>query len=241
MAKLVRVSLTDQISDYIQGKIKSGEWKPGEKIPSETELAEKLGVSRMSLRNGIQRCNALGITETRAGEGTFVRDFSLRSYFTELHNMDLLGKTPGEINDLRYILQIGSLRLALYDHLITQADIDELEGFLKSMNQSLDARDMESFHIADARFHRAICHLSKNTFLFNIYDAIEMLINDTARRNVEWSIGHHASDEHVRIYHQRLFDSIKNEDIEGFIDVLMNSSERTDRPFQKTVSQKSHI
>ena len=112
MKKFVKSSLVDQIFDYIQGEIIHGTWKPGEKLPSETELAASLEVSRMSLRSAIQRCCAMGLTETRTGEGTFVRNFSLRSYFSELYRMKLLGQQPNEINDLCAILQLGSARLA---------------------------------------------------------------------------------------------------------------------------------
>lgn len=87
MPKIMKTSLTDQIFDYIQGEIVKGTWKPGEKLPSETELAASLGVSRMSLRSAIQRSCAMGLTETRVGEGTFVRNFSLRSYFAQLYRL----------------------------------------------------------------------------------------------------------------------------------------------------------
>ena len=113
MPKFVKSSLVDQIFDYLQSEILKGTWAPGEKLPSETELAVSLDVSRMSLRSAIQRCCAMGLTETRVGEGTFVRDFNLRSYFTELYRLKLLGRNPNEINDMRAILQLGSVRLAM--------------------------------------------------------------------------------------------------------------------------------
>ena len=50
--KLSRISITDQIYQVLIQKITSGEWKIGEKIPSEIDLAEQLGVSRPSLKNG---------------------------------------------------------------------------------------------------------------------------------------------------------------------------------------------
>ena len=49
MEEFKRASLSDQIFDYIKRQIDNGTWKPGEKIPSETELARELGVSRMTL------------------------------------------------------------------------------------------------------------------------------------------------------------------------------------------------
>ena len=135
MKKLVKTNLTDQIFNYIQEEIIKGTWKPGEKLPSENELSESLGVSRMSLRSAIQRCSAMGLTETRVGEGTFVRSFNLRSYFSELYRMKLLGRDPNEINDLRCVLQIASARLAIADG-IAESDLQVLIDLSKTMEQA---------------------------------------------------------------------------------------------------------
>ena len=74
----------------------------------------------------------MGLTETRVGEGTFVRDFNLRSYFTELYRLKLLGRNPNEINDMRAILQLGSVRLAMTDS-ISQEKIGKLEELFHQM------------------------------------------------------------------------------------------------------------
>ncbi len=101
MEKIVRKTLTDQIFDYIQDQIANGNWKRGEKLPSETELAEKLGVSRMSLRAAIQRSNTMGLTETKVGEGTFVKKISMRPFIENLLKSNLLSADNDDINDMR--------------------------------------------------------------------------------------------------------------------------------------------
>lgn len=224
--KIVRTNLTAQISSYLQDEILKGTWKPGEKIPSENDLAETLGVSRMSLRSAIQRCNAIGLTETRVGEGTFVRDFNLRSYFGELYRMRLLGDSPNEINDLRSILQIGSVRLALTDG-ISPDEIKRLEDLGEQMEQAAAANDLDAFHAADIQFHREACRLCHNKLLYGIYDAIEFLLDDITKTNVERSIQQSPGFSNVLSHHREMLESIRTGDIERFTKAMMESRERS--------------
>ncbi|WP_258549636.1 FadR/GntR family transcriptional regulator [Rossellomorea aquimaris] len=59
--------------------------KPGDKIPSERELSERLNVGRSSVREALRALELLGLIETKRGEGTFLRDFR------DHHLIDLLG------------------------------------------------------------------------------------------------------------------------------------------------------
>ena len=68
----VRVQVFWQLRDQILRRT----WPPGSKLPSEKELCQTMGVSRVSIREGIQHLVSLGILETRHGEGTFVREWS---------------------------------------------------------------------------------------------------------------------------------------------------------------------
>lgn len=226
MGKIVRTNLTDQITSYIQDEILKGTWKPGEKLPSETELAETLGVSRMSLRSALQRCNAIGLTETKVGEGTFVRDFNLRSYFGDLYDMKLLGNDPAQINDLRCVLQIASVRLALAKG-IQGEDLATLQDLYRQMEKAMDENDLETFHGLDTRFHRGVCRLCHNQPLYIIYDALEFVINDITRQNVERSVAQTPGFEHIRTHHREIMESIQTGDMDRLVRELMASRERS--------------
>ena len=65
-------SVTGKIAHYIRKNIRNGNWTVGEKIPSENQLCEELGVSRVSVRSALQQFIALGILESVHGKGTFV-------------------------------------------------------------------------------------------------------------------------------------------------------------------------
>lgn len=232
MKKIVKSSLTDQIFDYIQEEIVKGTWKPGDKLPSETELAATLGVSRMSLRSAIQRSCAMGLTETRVGEGTFVRNFNLRSYFAELYRLHLLGRDPNEINDLRCMLQISSARLAVADG-IDAGDMAVLEELGRNMEQAAADNDLEAFHTADSQFHRAVCELCKNDLLYKIYDAVEALLDDVTRQNVQRSTQRAGSFQLVLEHHREILESLRTQDMDRFTQAMMDSRARSHSYYPK--------
>ena len=75
--RIRKVSASEQVCEAIQAQISSGVWKVGDKLPSESELAAKFGVNRLTVRMALQKLNALGIVETRTGSGTFVIEFDV--------------------------------------------------------------------------------------------------------------------------------------------------------------------
>ena len=122
--KVNRRTVADQAFHIILKKISSGEWKIGEKIPSEIELAQDLGVSRTTLKMALQKLNTLGILETRVGEGSFVCEFSFNSLFSELLRCNLLTGNNSELNQFRVLVEYCVLRLAVLNP-ITEDEIDE--------------------------------------------------------------------------------------------------------------------
>lgn len=212
MEEFKRASLSDQIFDYIKRQIDNGVWKPGEKIPSETELAKDLGVSRMSLRSGIKKANVLGLTETKTGEGTFVKKFSMGSYFKELYDADILSWKPNDLNDLFSILQLGSARISLIND-ISDKHLPKLEKELNRMIEATRLESLEDFHEADISFHREVCSLAENEMLMMIFGAIESLIKERIKENVKRSIEINGSFSIVLAHHQDIYNAIANKDI----------------------------
>lgn len=70
----VQESMQTQVENYILGKIESGSWPVGSKIPSERELSLKLDLSRTTVRNAIQELTTRGLFDRKIGQGTFVRE-----------------------------------------------------------------------------------------------------------------------------------------------------------------------
>ena len=235
MEKIVKKTLADQIFEYIQEQIANGNWKHGQKLPSETELAEQLGVSRMSLRAAIQRSNVMGLTETKVGEGTFVRKITMRPYIETLLKNNLLSADNDDINDMRNILQIGSFRLAL--NLPTfDDDVKVLEDLYNKMVEASKADDREAFHKADIGFHKNLCKCCRNEMMYIIYDAIEYILDDVTRKNVTRSLEYNGSYDRILEYHRNLLETIKNKDLDEFISIVA-SSERRSHKYQSIYGQ----
>ena len=63
--------LTDQVASQLSDRLRRGEWKPGERLPTEHQLSAEFGVSRPTVRSALSRLESLGLTITRHGLGTF--------------------------------------------------------------------------------------------------------------------------------------------------------------------------
>ena len=148
--KVNRRTVADQVFHIILKKISSGEWKIGEKIPSEIELAQDLGVSRTTLKMALQKLNTLGILETRVGEGSFVCEFSFNSLFSELLRCNLLTGNSSELNQFRVLVEYCVLRLAVLNP-ITEDEIDALEVHLNEMKRAIETGDEETYQVVGSQ------------------------------------------------------------------------------------------
>ena len=144
--KIVKVSIVDQVCDAVKKDIMNGTWKAGEKIPSESELAEQFGVNRLSVRMALQKLNTLGLIETRVGEGSFVRDFSLGPFLSEISFIYSSDEKYREVRQLRELLEGDSINIAIQS--ATQEEIDELKRALdlyfeqaKRHHQNIDSEE----------------------------------------------------------------------------------------------------
>ena len=109
---LDKKEIRQQVFEQLLSQITTGKWKPGEKIPSENELTSIMGVSRISVREAIQKLAAMDLVETYRGKGTFVKEFTTNNYLKSLTPMLLM--TPDDILfvvEYRRILEVGIIDL----------------------------------------------------------------------------------------------------------------------------------
>lgn len=104
MAKLKKIK-TESLRSQVYMQLKSqlnGVWKAGEKLPSESELCDTFGVSRVTVRAAIQQLEILGLIETQHGGGNFVRDFSTINALDTLHPLIQISENQDIITVLEY-------------------------------------------------------------------------------------------------------------------------------------------
>jgi GntR family transcriptional repressor for pyruvate dehydrogenase complex len=199
-----RDSVRDQVFDQLKEQVIKGTWTPGGKLPSENELAGRLGVSRVSIREGLQKLVTLGLLETRHGEGTYVKEISPDVYLNSLFPLLLLEKT-GIIHVLEYRKAIDTGAVALAVERADAADIGEMERILSVMEQS--SKEPHRFAEADLDFHLAVAKATKNPIFIKVNSIIRNILSLSMEEIVK-NLGRNDG----LYYHRKILDAIKARD-----------------------------
>ncbi len=155
-------SPVDKIIRQIRGLITSGQLAPGEKLPAERKLAEKLGVSRTHVRDAIQKLEFYGILRTRPQSGTIVAGIGITALEGLISDVLKLEKSDfTTLVETRVILETHAAELAAERR--TEADLVEIEKALMAYEDKLRAG--ESAVEEDLLFHLKIAEASKNAVL----------------------------------------------------------------------------
>ena len=225
VGNLKKAKLTDQIFDTLKELILSGQWPVGYKLPSEPELANQLGVSRMSLRSALQKLQILGLVDVQVGNGTFVKELSLSDYFEEIGSILTHVSSPQDIVEMRTALEGIGIRLAVQHN--SQERIEELRQRLRDFHQAVLDFDMEKIAQADAAFHDCIIQMSGNKLLSVLYRLCAKTFLDyfrvVATRTKLLPSDHDFSDE----LHMRIFKALEKGDQEEANRVCMETIEHS--------------
>jgi len=155
-------SATDRTIDRIVGLITSGELSANQRLPSEEKLAERMEVSRGSLREAVRVLAYLGVLDVRVGDGTYVTDLNGERLLAAL---DLVGqvankRTVLEIFEIRTVLEAAAASLAATR--ITDDQLEQIQDTLECLRRSDNS---EEFVRHDIRFHDLIAEASGNVSL----------------------------------------------------------------------------
>src|SRR5262245_19172299 len=169
---------TELVTEYVRGQIVRGEIGRGQRLPPERELGRVLGVSRTSVRAGLQSLAAKGVLVTRHGAGTFVADgppvldSEPLSFLAALH-----GFTRHEMFEARRTLEGGVAAFAA-----TRAsghDLAAISEEVTGMFATLD--DAHAFLVHDIRFHRAVAAAAGNPILASIVEMVSGIFYELRR------------------------------------------------------------
>lgn len=160
-----RASLVDQVIDQLKEQITSGAWPLNTKIPTETVLAEQLGVGRNTVREAVRALTHAGLLDCRQGDGTYVRATSELSgvMMRRLRQAEQL-----EIFEVRRALEVEAARLAATRR--TEADVQLINEALARRERAWEAGDPKEFVEADLAFHVAVVNATHNRVLMDLYE-----------------------------------------------------------------------
>jgi GntR family transcriptional regulator, transcriptional repressor for pyruvate dehydrogenase complex len=170
--------------------IEANELPVGERLPSEAELAASFAVSRSVIREALHSLNALGLTKSYAGRGTFVAA-------THAQSQLLIGRyEPWHLNEVRLALEVPSARNAAVRRV--DEDLTELLSLANKFSETTDADERSQ---VDADFHTAIASASGNPLFARLVTDLRAVLRDQARQ-VAAAPGRQAqaAREHMEIY-----------------------------------------
>jgi GntR family transcriptional repressor for pyruvate dehydrogenase complex len=193
-----RRTLTSQVIDYVLGMIKSGQAKPGDRLPTEAELTASLGVSRTCVREAMKSLESLRLITVRPKVGAVVLEPSPTALFNAEHlSTEAFRQQTNVLIEFRRILEIGLAPLAA-----EKATMQDLESMQAAMDEHRVAiATNRSAYTADMAFHKALARASKNPIAMMVLDLIsEPLLEQRKMTN---RVPHAAEDglrDHARIY-----------------------------------------
>lgn len=143
--------------------------KPGDSLPSESELVEHFGVSRVVIREATRALAARGLVEVRQGKRPTIIGFNAvmpRHFF----RMGLSGDKDAllELVEVRRTLEVTNARLAAVR--ATGADVEEMQTAISEMKASLE--DTGAYDEADLKFHEGLANATGNRFLRLLIEAL---------------------------------------------------------------------
>lgn len=200
--------IREQVFEQLLMKITMGEWKAGEKIPSENELAKAMGVSRLSVREAIQKLSALSIVETVRGKGTYVLAFSANNYIRSMTPMLYLSLSDiRSIVQYRKIIEIGIIDIIMQN--IKKKDIDYLKKTLQKMIYFYEKKNFGKYKEYDVAFHMKMYEMTDNPFIIKISN----IVKDSIGSAIEGALTDKGAKEGIE-FHREIINCIEENDPE---------------------------
>ncbi len=215
-----RRNVADEIAGILQHKIVELNLKEGDKLPSHEVLSQELGVSKASLREGLQKLSVMGLVDLRQGLGTIVATPSISNFFKILSpRLVSLGCSLSDLFDARIWIEVYTAAEAAKKR--DQQDLMQMSTLLSEMENSISRGDSESFSRADMDFHICIAKAAKNVVLVEMLRTITELIlfhDNLVHRKPGGS-------EISFTYHRQIYTAISDEDPDAAKQAMVNHIE----------------
>ncbi|MBS1896317.1 MAG: FadR family transcriptional regulator [Actinobacteria bacterium] len=200
------MAVTDEAIEKIKAMIVSGELGPGDRLPPEKELAERLGLSRNSMREAVKALEVIRVLDVRRGDGTYVTSLEPHllleaiSFVVDMHDDDSLL----ELFAVRRMLESQATGLAA-----THGD-DEAIATLQAEIDGVDAAvSIDDLVAHDIRFHREIVQMTGNGYLASLIDSLS---SQTIRARVWRGLTEQGAVERTLSEHRAIADAIAQHD-----------------------------
>src|SRR5690625_1162202 len=187
-------TISSEIVSLIKDNLLNGSLKPGDKLPTEKELMDQLGVSRTPVREAIKILEAIGVIQIKRGEGMFITNNL--SHFTLnplIFSLIMHSNNMEKLIEFRQHFEVLLMNMIITD----KKNIDQIEAVYQSQKEKMHADvDPEELVKIDLEFHHAVLEATENPFVIEIgktiYEIIKPnMIHFKKSKNIERTLKTH--------------------------------------------------
>lgn len=202
---VVRTRAHEEVARQLEALMRKGTLRVGDRLPSERALATQFRVSRATIRQALSVLQAVGLVESRIGEGTFARARSAVLSVTDLAAaLRMAHGTLTEQLELRRLIEPQVASLAA--ERATDDDLAELRDYISLQENRL--AEGNPFIEEDSAFHLTVARATKNTLLVKMVEGIHELLHESRQHSLRASGGMQLS----LAGHHRLYEAIRSHD-----------------------------
>ncbi|MFD1170711.1 FadR/GntR family transcriptional regulator [Oceanobacillus caeni] len=204
-----RKKVSSLVLDELIKMINSGELPPNSKLPTEQELAQKFGVSRVPLREALSVLEATGVIESKQGGGSWIKEINLATMLDPVQFEMVDVRQVHDLLEMRTIIESEAAYLAAKRH--NETDIKDLYESLIAFKKVMDD-EREVGYEADYAFHRVLVKAAYNPFLTQTMDHLSALHLRAVKFSLEKNLGWTEKRKEVYLEHEKIYEAIKNRD-----------------------------
>ena len=211
--KVAAEKISGAVIRQIEELILQGVLRPGDRLPAERELAERMQVSRPSLREAIGVLEAKGLLESRRGGGTFVRDVMGQSLTDPL--LQLIARRPeatSDVLELRHALEETAAQYAATR--ATPAELEVIGEALQALQAVYDRAPLDPGReaAADSAFIMAIAEASHNVALVHVMRSLQRVLEADIASRLQQIHCHPGDHDIIKAQHARIYREIAARD-----------------------------
>jgi GntR family transcriptional repressor for pyruvate dehydrogenase complex len=211
-----KIRLYESIVQQIQHLILKGELKPGDKLPPERDLSERLNVSRTSMREALRSLEMMGYLHSKVGTGggTYVQAISLDNMISPFSQLLLRNdEFIVELLELRLFIEIEVARLAAIRR--TEEDLENMQAAIQQMEDEIKAGGTGLF--GDNAFHRSLATAANN----RVIQQLLIMCGDLQEvEREEHLAGTEGEPVRASNQHKEILEAIKNKDDEKAAQIM---------------------
>jgi GntR family transcriptional repressor for pyruvate dehydrogenase complex len=197
----------EKVIQQITDKISSGEYKPGDYLPTERELSEMMDVSRASVREALRVLEYIGLIECKPKNGTNIVYVSPEILANRLHTIDLRSNKSNFENLLELRETIEPKIAGLAAQKATDEEVKLIKKYIYDLGENIEEEEFEN---SDALFHLYIAQASNNIFFIRIMEMLFEMLKEVRKKTV---FSYHRR-EGIFEEHKLIYEAIENRDIE---------------------------